>query len=431
MILCLESKNQFIFILNMDSILQSLIESIYIDDIEEVQNFYKDYLGTKIYFLHFSTPKDIFIPIQSFLFDISVLKNSKKCINYIGNYFDIPKEEEESCADENIEESDDDPLKNAFVYNGEISEDDDADSNNQNIPDDEKSSNYKEKEFIKITDKNIDIIQLFLALSDFYKTKDDDTSENDLEYSSLIDWYSTSEFSTNDYPETIFDALYVASNTNILSIVEYLLYQGVDATRISKYGTTIFNGAVFRRNYDLIDLLYQYEVSQTSDGMGRFPLHMATKIMDEEMAGYLLEMGGDPSCIDNRTFTPLHLAAKIGCISIINLLIDYGALPSKRDRYGRTPLHIAALYGQLGSCKALYENGASMEAIDKHGLTPMNFATMRNKKKVVKFFESLGLNNTNIEKDYHNRPKRRPKKQQNITNNPKNKEMLKIIRSLR
>ena len=72
-----------------------------------------------------------------------------------------------------------------------------------------------------------------------------------------------------------------------------------------------------------------------------------------------------------------------------------------------------------------------MEAIDKHGLTPMNFATMRNKKKVMKFFDSLGLNNTNIEKDYQNRPKRRPKKHQDLSKNAKSNKMLKIIHSLR
>lgn len=411
----------------MSAIIQSMIESIIADDVEKLQNLFKDYLTAKTYFLHFYTPKEIFIPIQLFLFDVSILKNSENCSYFIGNFNNDFKIDEDNPSTSEELESDDDPLKNAFVYNAEfLQEEEENEISFQNSDLDAQSSDSKEIVFIEITEHNSDIAQLFFILLDH-----ENNEESLDDHTSLVKWLFQSKYSIKNYPETIFDALYLAANTNNLNIVDYLLYQGVDASQISKYGTTIFNGAVFRKNYDLIELLTSYNIEQTSDEMGRFPLHMATKLMNIEMTEYLLEIGGDPSVIDNRSFTPLHLAAKVGCAPIIDLLIDYGAFINKPDRYGRTPLHIAALYGQLSSCQALYNNGAVMEAIDKHGLTPMNFATMRNKKKVMKFFDSLGLNNTNIEKDYQNRPKRRPKKHQDLSKNAKSNKMLKIIHSLR
>lgn len=420
----------------MNAIYQSIIESINEDNADELQQIFEQKLTKRNYYLHFNTPKDMFIPILSFLFDIAVLKNSSKCINYIGNFdFSSGKEEEEFI---NVEQDSDDPLKNAFVYNAEFDDEENEKQEEEEkeesemLTSDNQSDSTKEIDFIDIFDSDLNSIQLLLILADFNEEDQSYVQGADHNsFTSLIDWYIKSNFKEDDFPETIYDALYIAANNGNLSIVEYLLSNGVNAERISKYGTTIFNGAVFKGNYKLIDILYEYNVEQTSDAMKRFPLHIATKLMDYDMAEYLLQMGADTSVVDWRSFSPIHIAAKIGCVDIIHLLIDYGALINKKDRYGRTPLHIAALYGQVGSCQALYEDGAEMEAIDKHGLTAMNFATIRKKKKVMKFFDYLGLNNTNMDKDYNNRPKRKSKKSQKPAKESKNAEMVKIIRSLR
>ena len=132
------------------------------------------------------------------------------------------------------------------------------------------------------------------------------------------------------------------------------------------------------------------------------------------MTEFLLELGGDPSASDWRGFTPLHISAKNGYVLNIEVLVDYGALIDKPDQGGRTPLHIAALYGQYNACVALYELGATVEAIDLNGMTPMNLATLRKKKQVIRFFDSIGVNNTNMESDQYHRKRKSNKEVFNV-----------------
>ena len=102
----------------MDKALLSLIESLSTDNIEEVQKFFKNHLSKKNYFLHFSTPKDTLIPIQSFVFDISILKNSEKCINFISNYKDEESHTNEQIEEESIDddESQENQIDQLIIY---------------------------------------------------------------------------------------------------------------------------------------------------------------------------------------------------------------------------------------------------------------------------------------------------------------------------
>lgn len=386
----------------------AMIDSIKDDNVEELQRLFEEKLSEKIFYLHFTIPKDMFLPLQPFLFDISAAINSEKCTAFIANFNtdSLSENNEEEDVEEEIYEVYDDNNGN------------DADSKTKNA---DKSMNQKEEDIIDIPEDDIDTRTFFSIVTDYEgeceivegeeEEEECDSKDN---FVSLTDWYVRTNFNEDDYPETVYDNLYVASSKGLLSIVEYLLSYGVNASRISKYGTTVLNGAVFKQNYDLIELFDDYYVKQTADKNGRTPLHISAKLKDHEMTEFLLELGGDPSASDWRGFTPLHISAKNGYVLNIEVLVDYGALIDKPDQGGRTPLHIAALYGQYNACVALYELGATVEAIDLNGMTPMNLATLREKKQVIRFFDSIGVNNTNMESDQYHRKRKSNKEVFNV-----------------
>lgn len=381
-----------------NAIFHAMIESIKADNIEQLRQQFEENFKDKIFYLHFTIPKDIHIPLQPFLFDVSAAINSEKCTSFIGNF--TINSPEEINAEEDAEEELDETKYQSI--------DNDNDENDEQGKDESKYMKEKEEIIIEIPESDIDTRTLFAIVTDYEGETEAEEEEEDNkdDFTSLIDWFVRTEINEDEYHETVLDSLYFASGSGLLSVVEYLLSYGVDASKISRYGTTVYNGAVFKKNYDMIELFDDYYINQTGDINGRTPLHVSAKLKNDEMAGYLLELGGDPTAADWRGFTPLHIAAKNGCIAIIDLLADYEAPLDKPDKGGRTPLHIAALYGQANACSALYELGASVEPIDLNGMTPMNLATLRKKKHVIKFFDSIGVNNANIESDKYHRKRK-------------------------
>lgn len=374
----------------------AMIDSIKEDNVDELSRLFEENFKEKILYLHFAVPKDMFLPLQSFLFDVSAAINAEKCTAFIANFATESNESDLNDEEDAEEEFD------------EINDNDDKQSKAG-----DQNSREKEEDIIDITEDDIDTRTLLAIVTDYegeseateQEEEEEEESKQD-DFTSLTDWYIRTNFDEDNLPETVYDALYVASGQSLFSVVEYLLSYGVDASRISKHGTTVYNGAVFKKNYDMIELFDDYYVNQTPDRNGRTPLHVSAKLKDEEMTGFLLDLGGDPSASDWRGFAPLHIAAKNGCIPVIEVLADYGAPLDQPDNGDRTPLHIAALYGQYNSCAALYDLGAAVEPIDMNGMTPMNLATLRKKKQVIKFFDSIGINNKNIEADQYQKKRK-------------------------
>ena len=351
----------------MEKIFNEIIQAIKHDNVAKLKSLMNNIINSTILYLHISTPKDMFLPLQSFIFDFSAAINSLKCCEYLANEIPI-----QIC-----------------VKTNPITEEEE-----------EEESVGKREDIIDISNDNFEILTILTILTyhpdENKEIEEEEHSENN-NFVSLTDWFVETNYDADELPETVFEAFYIAANNDIISIVEYLLSFGLDGSRISKFGTTVYNGVVFKKNYKLIDIFYEYFVNQTPDANGRYPLHFASKIKDPEMAEYLLEIGGDPSVKDNLYgFTPLHLSAKIGAVDVIEVLINYDAPYDAKDFSGRTPMHIAAAYGQTASCEALYDLGAEPNIEDNEGMTPLNISTLRKKKKTAKFFESLGLDNANL-----------------------------------
>ncbi|OHT14646.1 hypothetical protein TRFO_14951 [Tritrichomonas foetus] len=398
----------------MKELFQTLIEAIKHDNADALKDIILNQLSAIILYIHFSTPEDRFFPLHSFLFDVAASINSEKCIEFLLNGIPILSTEEEDSPNKteeivDISEDDFETLSLLTI----ITTKEFYDEYNYHIQNSNKNSNNMPNDINNNSD---------------CEEEEEEASNITDDYVSLCDWYARTDFNEDDYPETVFDAFYIAANTNVMSITTYLLSCGLDASRISKYGTTVFNGAVFRRNYDLIDLLNDYYVKQTGDALGRFPLHISTKIKDDELTEYLLNNDSNPNCEDFKGFTPLHLAAKLGHYAVAEVLIDYEADLNHRDYCGRTPIHIAAAYGQTDMCALLYEAGALPELIDRDGMTPLNLATLRKKKQAARFFEDLGMTNANIEDDRFQRKRKSNKEQHDAELRGK---MRKVVYSLR
>ena len=368
----------------MVELVNSMILAIKQDQKETLRNLFDIHFESKKYYLQIPKYNNCLIPLQPLLFDISVSLHAEKCKEYIHKY---PIKIKKQTSNEDLDsEYDNEESENESIY-----EDCESRSN---------SDDDCQRDLMKITLKTDKIIQVEDSDVD-YNLINYEKSELPDNFSSLTSWFLSSNFAQKDYPETVYECFYLAANNNILSIVEYLLIHGIDATRISKYGTIVYNSAVFKENYDLIDLLHQYEVEQTADNHRRTPLHIAVKTKNVEMVNYLLEMGADPTARDWRGWAPIHVAAKLGLSDIINSFYNYGFDINHRTKSGITPLHMASAYGKINVCETLYQLGAEMEPIEKRGFTPMNFASHHKKKKVIQFFDSLGINNTNIDPEYH------------------------------
>jgi ankyrin repeat protein len=213
----------------------------------------------------------------------------------------------------------------------------------------------------------------------------------------LSGWLSQSAFTFTDQPQTGFEAFYLAANHDRPDLVAHMLDHGCDATQISRFGTTVFNGLVLKRNFDLLELFFEREIPVSPAATGRWPLHCAVKRHDGELIELLMENTySDPNCCDRRGDTPLHLAAKLGLPGICELLTDFGADVDLRNRAGFAPLHVAAAYGQTRVVEALHAAGADLLVNDALGRTALNLAWIRKKKACVKFFVEQGLTNDNM-----------------------------------
>ncbi|KAL9096768.1 MAG: hypothetical protein Q9165_001256 [Trypethelium subeluteriae] len=99
-------------------------------------------------------------------------------------------------------------------------------------------------------------------------------------------------------------------------------------------------------------------------GSGNTALHWAVRNGDDEMLEYLLKNGGiSVNSTNSLGRTPLHDAALLGQEELILRLLDNKAAVDPKDQRGFTPLIVALASKKLSAAVTLFENGADVDLI--------------------------------------------------------------------
>ena len=104
-----------------------------------------------------------------------------------------------------------------------------------------------------------------------------------------------------------------------------------------------------------------------------------------QIVAFLLKAGARSNTFDGLGMTPMHVAAGCGYLSIVKLLLTACRSPDLCAADGSTPLHAAAFGGHLDVVKLLVAHGAAVNAVDKKGRTPLHSAAKSGTLSVVQY----------------------------------------------
>lgn len=187
--------------------------------------------------------------------------------------------------------------------------------------------------------------------------------------------------------------------------VKSLLDMGIQVNGRHYRRMTPLHIAVFNENIEIIKLLIDRGAKvNLRNKDGNTALNISTLInTDIEIIKLLLNSAADPNIGDLAKNTPLHRATKP---EIAEILIDSGASIDAKNSSGNTPLHNAVLrfFGvttdSLNFIKTLIDSGADTNIKNNLGFTPPQMILNdTNKKEIIKFFISNGVDPLNIFED--------------------------------
>lgn len=192
---------------------------------------------------------------------------------------------------------------------------------------------------------------------------------------------------TND--EQGFSCLQWAALNDRVTIVSYLLEQGVEVNAQDPTGQTALHWAAVRGSLSSMETLLRGGADpKIADSKGYSVCHVAAQYGQVSIVYHLyMKWGLDVDSPDNDGRTPLHWACYKGFRDTVKLLIVMGANVMKMDSEECTPLHWAAIKGHTDASMALLQGGAedALESTDVSGYTPSQLA-------IDKGHRGLGLN---------------------------------------
>lgn len=184
----------------------------------------------------------------------------------------------------------------------------------------------------------------------------DAIKNNNVEY--LKSYYHDKNNSVNDkleygYPGNT--VLHQAIFDHMDDVVQYLLTQKVELTKVNKDGNSAFHIACLKGNYDAVH--------------------------------QLLKLGASINCTNNHLDTPLHCAMRSGSFNTALILLNNGAnmVLNSKNKYGEIPLHTAVVSKKKNQkiIELLVEYGSPIHSKNNYGKTILG-SLLDEKKSVVR-----------------------------------------------
>ena len=125
-----------------------------------------------------------------------------------------------------------------------------------------------------------------------------------------------------------------------------MIRAGADVNEAQPDGTRPIHWAVFKVDYELLDLLIARKAkADVTNEFGDTPLAEAVKVADRRMVKTLLDAGASVESPNLDGETALMLAIKTGSLPVVQLLLGAGANVNPVEReHKQTPLMYAAAH---------------------------------------------------------------------------------------
>lgn len=130
------------------------------------------------------------------------------------------------------------------------------------------------------------------------------------------------------------------------------------------------------------------QLVDTTDEVGRTPLHWAARGVHVDVLSYLISRGADVNAQDVNLVTPLHSVCSRGHVVAAGILIDNDANLAAAMFDFSTPLHLAVSNGNADLVSLLVKNGAPLKKRDVREDTPLHTAAHSNKWDLVNLITS-------------------------------------------
>ncbi|XP_033123831.1 ankyrin repeat domain-containing protein 53-like [Anneissia japonica] len=144
---------------------------------------------------------------------------------------------------------------------------------------------------------------------------------------------------------------FMAASIGDTSWLKQSLRDGRDPNSFDRNGLAPVHLAALHGRLNCLRILIEkYEVDvNLSSSTGWRPIHLTINNRigkrSTQCLQYLLEMGADPSVMNEDSLTPAHQASIEGSVKCLNLVINAGGRTDIKDSKGHTPLDYAKIWG--------------------------------------------------------------------------------------
>ncbi|CAF0801479.1 unnamed protein product [Brachionus calyciflorus] len=189
-------------------------------------------------------------------------------------------------------------------------------------------------------------------------------SQNESNYTDLIDSFVTSGADLNSQNNDGETALHLAARCGLYDICERLLKYKAEINVFDNYGRNVLHTAVCANEYKIVKLILDYcnsilcNNNMMNNGQGSLMLDDKYDLIDSKTNDDL----GDTSLI---------IASRLSLNQIIQLLIDYNATVNATDNDGRSALHWCAKVNNVNGALILLKSGANVNMQDNDEKTPL------------------------------------------------------------